>query len=941
MGTAAAPAHALLERDADLEALATARRAASMGQGRFVIVEGGAGMGKSALLAATRAAAAEEGFDVLSARASELEREYAFGVVRQLFEARARRAPNWLEGAAASALHAFDPATSAGGGVGFDDVSLVVLHGLYWLTVNACAETPMMLTVDDVHWCDLASLRFLAYVGRRLEGLSLIVAVGLRSGEPSREEPVLADIARQSDGIVIAPAPLSEVAVAQLLEERLGAPPHARFTAACCRATGGNPLLLDELARAMQADRVRPDTANPAVVADLGPRAVSRTVFMRLARLEDDAVTLARAVAVLGEGGDLGVLSAMTNLTPTAIETAARALIGAEILRPEPPLGFLHPLIRDAVYHELSALEREARHSQAAQLLRAAGRPAEIVAAHAIVLPPSGQGWVVESLHDAARIAAQRGAVVSAVSYLRRAVDEPPEPAQQSQIVLELGMAEVMAIDPAPATEHLWAAYATLEHEPLVRARIAEILSRMLLLTGPPDDAIAVARQARHDLPAELSDAGRALAAVELFAANFGGPDVDTRQRLVHALATADGDGPGTRMIKAVLAWDLAVAGGSAVECIHLATDALADGTLMAKDTGFTSVVAASVLALADRDDVLDLWETALRVGHSRGFQLTVGAVYLWQGWTRLRRGDLAGADDALRQYVMASEPRAGGETAGSAYGMACLTRLRIEQGDHGGAAAALARSGDPTPNSDGDIQRRRAAIELLLAEQSWGAALDALDVYRGRLRRVVNPAWAPYGSLRARALCGLGRTDEAIAAAADEVDAARRWGAPGTVGASLRALGMALDADGSPECLAVLDEAAATTAQSSARLEHARSLAAFGSALRRRGRPADAREPLARAAESATVCGAAPLAAQALDELRAAGGRRTARSVFGPDALTPSERRVAVLAASGHTNKAIAQQLFVTPKTVEVHLSSAYRKLGIASRSELDGCGL
>ena len=99
--------------------------------------------------------------------------------------------------------------------------------------------------------------------------------------------------------------------------------------------------------------------------------------------------------------------------------------------------------------------------------------------------------------------------------------------------------------------------------------------------------------------------------------------------------------------------------------------------------------------------------------------------------------------------------------------------------------------------------------------------------------------------------------------------------------------------------------------------------------------------QALARAFELATVCGAGPLAAQALDELRAAGGRRTGRGLFGPDALTPSERRVAVLAAAGCTNKAIAQQLFVTPKTVEVHLSSTYRKLGITSRSELEAVGL
>jgi DNA-binding CsgD family transcriptional regulator len=939
--TAATPAPTLLERDGDLEALAAARHDAARGQGRFVIVEGRAGMGKSALLSATRIAARSEGFEVLAAQASELERQYAFGVVRQLLEARVRRSPAWLDGAAAAATPAFDPTAGTGTAVGFDGVSLAVLHGLYWLTVNACAETPVMLVVDDVHWCDQASLRFLAYLGRRLEGMSLLILTGLRSGEPSREDPLVAEMARQPGGIVIEPAPLSEEAVAQLLELRLGAPPHAGFTAACRRATGGNPLLLDELARAMHADQVRPDTASSDVVADLGPRAVSRTVLLRLARLDDEAVELARAIAVLGEGGDLGVLSALTGLPAAAIETSARALIRAEILRPEPPLGFVHPLIRDAIYLELSSVEREARHARAAQLLRAAGRPAESVAAHACVLPPSGQRWIVESLHDAARIATQRGAVGSAVSYLRRAIDEPPDPDQHAQLVLELGMAEIMAIEPAPAAEHLWAAYATLEHDPVMRARIAEILSRTLLLTGPPEDAVAVVRQAQRDLPVELADNRLALVAVELFAANYGGPDVDTRQRLLDALETVDGDGPGARMITAVLAWDLAVAGGSAAECVRLATAALGDGTLVAKDASFTSIMAASVLALADRDDVLDVWEEVLRVGHTRGFQLTVATVQVWRGWTWLRRGALADADDALKHYVMATEPRAGGLAAGRAFAMAYLTRVRLEQGDHAGAREALALAGNSTPSSDGDIQSRRAAIELLLAEGSWADALDALDVYRGRRRRVVNPMWAPYGSLVARALCGMGRTKEAVAAAADEVDAARQWGAPGTIGASLRVLGTALDADGSPDCLAVLDEAAVATAESPARLEHAKTLLAWGSALRRRGRPTDAREPLARATELATVCGARPLAQQALDELRAAGGRRSTRGLFGLEALTPSERRVAALAAAGDTNKAIAQQLFVTPKTVEVHLSNVYRKLGITSRSELEAAGL
>jgi len=131
--TAATPAPPLLERDGDLEVMAAARRDASTGHGRFVVVEGRAGMGKSALLAATRMAAVEEGFDVLTAQASELERQYAFGVVRQLFEGRVRRAPGWLDDAAASARPAFDPA-GAGGPAGFDGGPLTVL--------KACTGSP-------------------------------------------------------------------------------------------------------------------------------------------------------------------------------------------------------------------------------------------------------------------------------------------------------------------------------------------------------------------------------------------------------------------------------------------------------------------------------------------------------------------------------------------------------------------------------------------------------------------------------------------------------------------------------------------------------------------------------------------------------------------------------------------------------------------------------
>ncbi|HZB77039.1 MAG TPA: LuxR C-terminal-related transcriptional regulator, partial [Solirubrobacteraceae bacterium] len=167
---------------------------------------------------------------------------------------------------------------------------------------------------------------------------------------------------------------------------------------------------------------------------------------------------------------------------------------------------------------------------------------------------------------------------------------------------------------------------------------------------------------------------------------------------------------------------------------------------------------------------------------------------------------------------------------------------------------------------------------------------------------------------------------------ATEELAAARAWGAPGTVGRALTQLGRLEREAG----IGRLEEAVALLEGSTAKLEHARALLTLGTAIRHARRPADARDPLRRALELATVCSAPPLAEQARAELYAAGARPRTEALAGVEALTASEKRVADLAATGDTNRDIAQALYVTPKTVEVHLSNAYRKLGIRSRREL-----
>jgi DNA-binding NarL/FixJ family response regulator len=161
----------------------------------------------------------------------------------------------------------------------------------------------------------------------------------------------------------------------------------------------------------------------------------------------------------------------------------------------------------------------------------------------------------------------------------------------------------------------------------------------------------------------------------------------------------------------------------------------------------------------------------------------------------------------------------------------------------------------------------------------------------------------------------------------------AHRWGAPFALGRALRVAGLVTPGTAG---LDLLREAVEVLHKSPAQLEYAKALIDFGAALRRGNARVDARPHLAAGLDLAIKCGATPLIERAGTELRAAGARPRTVAPSGPDSLTPSEKRVADLAARDFSNRQIAQQLFVTTKTVEVHLSSVYRKLGITGRNKL-----
>ena len=162
------------------------------------------------------------------------------------------------------------------------------------------------------------------------------------------------------------------------MRERLGEGVEPAFAQACHASTHGNPLFLTELLKVLEAESVPPDAAHVDVVAELGPRAVSRAVLLRLARLSPDAVSVARSIAVLGDGAETAVVGALADLDAQAIAAAARELVRAEIMRPESPLGFVHPLVEAAVHRDLPPGDRELRHERAARLLIGLDAPASV-----------------------------------------------------------------------------------------------------------------------------------------------------------------------------------------------------------------------------------------------------------------------------------------------------------------------------------------------------------------------------------------------------------------------------------------------------------------------------------------------------------------------------------------------------------------------------------
>lgn len=938
------PGAAILEREAELRRITAAVEGAREGRGRLIILEGAAGIGKSAVLAAGMGAATASGARVLRARGAELERDFAFGVVRQLLE------PALAELSPAARDDVFQgPAAVAGcmlglPGAGAHDgteegpahhASFAVLHGLYWLCANlATPEEPLVLAVDDAHFADAASLRFLAFLLPRLDQLPVAVVITTLPEPDPEVAAVLGVLLADGAAWVLRPAPLSPEAVGELLELGLGRTPDPAFAAACHRATAGLPFLVDELVAAACAEDVEPDAAAAREVDALGARTIGRTIALRLARLPGDTLRMARAIAVL-ETAELAQAADLADLDRDDAAAAVDQLVAAGILEPALPLAFVQPIVRAGVLAELPAPERAAADRCAAELLDGREGTGERVAEHLLATEPAQDPWVVDRLTTAARTALQRGAPESAATYLRRALAEPPAAELRPPLLADLGIAELTAGRSAGAARLREVLASGADDELRVRSALA--LAHHLGRAEQMAAAVEVIDGAAAALREPDGPAGALLEAITMSAAILDASMAARLRPRLDAMRRAADDPAAPRETLGVAALVAVHRNEPAAVAAGLAQRALAAGPRIVPSRTDAPWYAQATLGLiwADAHEpariALDAGvDESRRTGNPVLFAISLAH----RSWLQLRRGDLPAAEaDARAVFEMEQI------TAPPLYrklAAAILVNTFIDQGDFAAAEEVVGQVGvDEFRRTHSAAVLQLARGRLRLAQMAPAAALDdalaagEIAVAGGAL----GPGYLAWRSTAALAYAMLGDRASAVRLAEEEVALARASGGHRTLGVALRAAGVVVGGDEGEE---LLRESVANLERSGVLLERARALTELGALLRRSNRRREARDLLAEALDVAQAAGARPLQEQAETELRATGARPRRAALRGIDALTASERRVAELAAEGLTNREIAQALFVTMRTVEGHLTRVFSKLDVTSRREL-----
>ncbi|MEV0449778.1 LuxR C-terminal-related transcriptional regulator [Streptomyces sp. NPDC050600] len=933
-----------------MEELLSALPEVIAGKGRVALVEGAAGMGRSTLLDRLAEVGRGQGMTVLRAQCGPHERDFTFGLTRQLFravspETRVRAAPSagWMFG---------------------------VFEGLFEQVALLARQSPFLMVVDDFHHADRESAQWVDFLARRINEVPVFLALASDPCVPSTHGGLETELALRPGSRAVALEPLTVPMVEQRVRTVLGRTADAVFVQECHAMSGGNPKLLSLLLREFARQAIAP-------VAERLPRATEAaspllldTLLTWLERYGEEVGAVARVFALLGEDDTPGLLQQLTGLSDRAVLSALTVLERIGLVRHDGRRGFVHVLGRQAVVSDLSPAERSAVLGRAALALHARQAPHDRVA-RLIVAAGHGEGdgagdgtggggggrgeaWQVDVLRSAASAASASGALETAVGYLRHAVAIAGSEAQRAELLVEVGVLEA-SVDIPSSVRHLDAARGLID-DPERRLRCLPLLAQGLFQCGLAEAAVELLDELAAELPPGETDAlyritgQRAMSMLAVgigeggstpwtaggrgpcaggASATGGGPAGGVGP-CGRPLELVSGETPGERVFLAALGLRTSMELGGADKAARLAVRALRH--LDAEhEPAWAAALAVKVLRHADRLEAAGRAVDSFTACDLGAQPRTMRAVLLAEAaLVRHRLGDLPAAvfhaEEALR---LLPEPHLySGFVAAAA-----MTVLF----DRGGADAAR------------DVERRFrnspknwlwpyflvARAQVREADGQLRAALHDLAECGTLLARYGgdNPARVRWRSPAALLHHRLGQDEEARRLADEETALARRWGAPLVTARALRTVAMV----GEPSRrAALLAESVAALDGSADRLELARSLTALGTALHEDGRTAEGRQVLRRALGIAQVASAQYLAEQAYQELLSTGARPRRFSQVGQHALTASQRRVADLAARGLSNEEIASRLYIAQRTVEFHLTHVYRKLGIRGRTEL-----
>jgi DNA-binding CsgD family transcriptional regulator len=940
----------LLERAEETERLLTLLDRARDGHGGVAVIEAPAGLGKTSLLEALRDSAEDAGMRALTAIGAELERQFAFGACLQLFGAAVDESgaddASVFEGAASLARPLFDRDMRSAAPPD-EDRLFALLQGLWWLSAEIAESAPLLLALDDAQWADEPSLRYVDFVSRRLDDLPIAVCLAVRSGEPGVNEELLRTIRGAPGCMVVRPGPLSEGAVGELVRAELGVADRATGRA-CAELTGGNPFYLNQLLTDLRERHVRGRDLESEISA-IKPDSVARNVGTRIDRLGERAAELARAVAVLGDGTELRRAARLAGLDPEQASRTADRLAEADLLRAGERLSFAHPIVREAVYAELGPAQRSHAHGIAAELLMRESAAADQVAAQLLRTGGLERPWAVDVLLAAARRATSQGAHGLARDYLERALSEPPLGEARVEVIHELGKTEMRLGDPA-CLDHLRLALEATADEAIdhgsrgpLRAGVSVSLARTLVFAARNPEAIAVLREAISGLDAEHGARASELRADLLAVALL---DLPSRRALAHELAEALEtvealDVSAALPLAGTLALEATLTSWPADRAAALAERVVDAGVLEQLPPDHAAALGAiATLQLTDRarrsdEALLEAAAAAERSGSARA--LAVVACLRSRG--AFRWGRVAEAEEEGRSALRLATEH--GWPFGIPTAIACVADPLIERGELEEASELTGLLDRAAQFAETQLFQQarecRARLELARGEPDRGLELALACGEWERAWGATNSVFTHYPWRLTAALAHLARSEpeQAAALATQQLEIARAFGTERGIGLALRIAGLAGQGD---ERVALLTDSIDHLAASPARLEHAKALGDLGAALRSAGRRRQAREPLYAALDLARRCGASAVTDTVRAELAAAGARPRREASSGAASLTPSERRVADLAAQGLGNRAIAQRLFLSRRTVETHLTNAYRKLEIPGREQLAG---